>query len=102
MRPRSAQIGRAHGLPKIHKEFTNLPPFRPIIDTTNTPYYEVGKLLTSLLEPLTKNQYVVKDSFEAVERIKDIPKEYFEQGYKYVSFDVESLFTSVPLKKQYK
>ena len=33
MRPRSAQIGRAHGLPKIHKEYTNLPPFRPIIDT---------------------------------------------------------------------
>ena len=80
-------------------EYTNLPPFRPIIDTTNTPYYEVGKFLTSLLEPLTKNQYVVKDSFEAVDRIKDIPKEYFEQGYKYVSFDVESLFTSVPLKK---
>ena len=99
MRPRSAQIGRAHGLPKIHKEYTNLPPFRPIIDTTNSPYYEVGKFLTSLLEPLTKNQYVVKDSFEAVDRIKDIPKEYFEQGYKYVSFDVESLFTSVPLKK---
>ena len=41
-------------------------------------------------------------SFEAVDRIKDIPKEYFEQGYKYVSFDVESLFTSVPLKKQYR
>ena len=99
MRPRSAQIGRAHRLPKIHKEFTNLPPFRPIIDTTNTPYYEVGKFLTSLLQPLTKNQYVVKDSFEAEDRIKDIPKEYFEQGYKYVSFDVESLFTSVPLKK---
>ena len=102
MRPRSAQIRRAHRLPKIHKEYTNLPPFRPIIDTTNTPYYEVGKFLTSLLEPLTKNQYVVKDSFEAVDRIKDIHKEYFEQGYKYVSFDVESLFTSVPLKKQYR
>ena len=42
---------------------------------------------------------MVKDSFEAVDHIKDIPKEYFEQGYKYVSFDVESLFTSVPLKK---
>ena len=102
VRPRSAQMGRAHGLPKIHKEYTNLPPFRPIIYTTNTPYYEVGKFLTSLLEPLTKNQYVVEDSFEAVDRIKDIPKEYFEQGYKYVSFDVESLFTSVPLKKTIK
>lgn len=59
----------------------------------------MGKFLTSLLEPLTKNQYVVKDSFEAVSHIKNIPKEYFKQGYTYVSFDVESLFTSVPLKK---
>ena len=34
MRPVSAQISRAHRLLKIHKEFTNIPRFRPIIDTT--------------------------------------------------------------------
>ena len=31
--------------------------------------------------------------------IKEIPKELFGQGYRFVSFNVESLFTSVPLSK---
>ena len=42
MRPMSAQLGCAHGLPKIHKVFANIPKFRPIIDANNTPYYKIG------------------------------------------------------------
>ena len=41
MRPKFAQIAQAHGLPKTHKLFEHLPKFRPIIDTTNTPYYGI-------------------------------------------------------------
>ena len=41
----------------------------------------------------------MKDSFEAVNRIQDIPSSFFLNGYKYVSFDVESIFTNVPIKK---
>ena len=37
-RPATAQIGRAHGFPKTYQQYTNLPKFRPITDTTNTPY----------------------------------------------------------------
>ena len=69
MRPNAAQIGRAYGLPKIHKPFQRLPKFRPIIDTINTPYHSIGKFLTSLLNPSTQNEYVVKDSFEAATKI---------------------------------
>ena len=36
MRPKNAKPARAHVLPKIHKEFSNIPKFRPIIDTTGT------------------------------------------------------------------
>ena len=99
MRPKSAHIGRAHGLPKINKDFDSLPPFRPIVDTTSTPHYDVDKFLSNLLYPMTMNNYTVKDSFEAVNRIHLIPEELFNQGYKYVSFDVTSLFTNVPLKR---
>ena len=56
-RPKVAQIGRAHGLPKIHKKYVDLLNFRPIIDTTNTPDYGVGKFLTRLLNHLTQNIY---------------------------------------------
>ena len=45
LRPKAAHFGRAHGLPKVHKHYNDLPPFRPIIDTTGTPHYNVGKFL---------------------------------------------------------
>ena len=53
MRPKSARLGRAHGLPKIHKDYTNIPSFRPIVDTTCAVLYGVGKYLSNLLNPLT-------------------------------------------------
>ena len=98
-RPKFGQIGRAHGLPKINKQFNNIPSFRPIVDTTNKPHYNVGKYLANLLNSLTQNNFVVKDSFEAVNKIHNIPSELFNCGYRYYSFDITSLFTNVPLSK---
>ena len=89
----TAHFGRAHGLPKTHKEFDTLPKFRPIIDTKNTPHYNVGKFLSNLLHPLTLNDYSLTDSFDAVRQINNIPKHLFREGYQFVSFDVVSLFT---------
>ena len=43
MRPKFAQIGCAHDLPKIHKDYQNMPPFWPIVDTTSTTHYGTGK-----------------------------------------------------------
>ena len=43
MRPFSTKPARAHGLPKNHKSFDYLFPFRPIIDTTDTAYQHVAK-----------------------------------------------------------
>ena len=63
MRPKFAQIARVHGLPKIHRSYDTLPSFRPIVDTTNTLHYGIGKYLPSLLNPLTHNDYSVKDSY---------------------------------------
>ena len=38
MRLKNAKPARAHRPPKIHKEFSNIPKFRPIIDTTGTTH----------------------------------------------------------------
>ena len=91
---------------KVSKKFSQctrshntLPSFRPIIDTTNTLHYSVGKFLTCLLSPLTQNESSVKDSFEAVNRICSIPPELFDESYCYISFDVTSLLTNVPLNR---
>ena len=95
----SNEPARAHGLPKIHKKFDNIPKFRPIIDTTGTTHYQIGKFLSDLLHPLTTNEHTVKDTFDAKSRIESIDPALFEQGFKYVSFDVESLFTNVSLER---
>ena len=99
MRPKNAKPARVHGLPKIHKEFLNIPKFRPIIDTTGTSHCLVGKYLASLLYPLTTNEFSIKDSFDAASKIKAIPSYLFENGYQCISFDVESLFTNVLIKR---
>ena len=97
--PTAAHPGRARGLPKTHKTFQTLPKFRPIVDTIGTVYSSLGKYLTQLLQPLTCNEFRLKDSFDAANRINQIPKRLFEEGYRFISFDVESLFTNVPLKR---
>ena len=98
IRPNNAKPARAHGLPKIYKTFTNIPKFRPIIDTTGSSHYLVGRYLAQLCS-LTNNEFTLRDSFKAVNSIQYIPSSLFVNGYKYVSFNVESLFTNVPIKK---
>ena len=74
--------------------------FRPIIDTTGTTHYSVGKYLSELLNPLTHNDYSLKDSFDAATRIRRIlPQVRENDDYMFISLDVASLFTNVPLKK---
>ena len=91
-----------HGLPKIHKAFHQLPKFRPIIDTTGTTHYSVGKFISELLQPLTLNEFTLKDTFDAANRIQAISPALFTEGYEFVCFDVESLFTNVPLQRTLK
>ena len=52
-----------------------------------------------MLQPLTYNDYNLEDSFDAVKRIRSIPPELFDDDYQFVSFDVQSLFTNVPVIK---
>ena len=96
---KGANRARARGLPKTHKRFDKVPPFRPIVDTTNTPYSGIGSYLKKVLFPLTVNDYSMKDSFQAAEEIRKIDFNLLQKGYKLVSFDVVSLFTNVPLKR---
>ena len=99
IRPKNARPARAFGNPKTHKVYEKIPKFRPVIDTTGTSHYSVGKYLSNLLNPLQHNDHSLRDTFDAADRIRNIPPELLEEGYRFVSFDVESLFTSVPLNR---
>ena len=51
VRPQLTKPARAHGHPKTHKPFDNLPPLRPIIETTGAVYQPLAKYLSQLLNP---------------------------------------------------
>ena len=99
LRPQNARVARAHALPKIHKTFTVLPKFRPIVETTSTCYDNVGSYLTELLNPLTQNEFMIRDSFDPANKINSVQPEVFDDGYILASFNVEPLFTNMPLQR---
>lgn len=66
---------------------------------TGTVYYHVRKYLNEVFNPLIINEYTIKDFFDAFTRIKNIPQELFDQGYRCVSFDVVPLLPKCHYKK---
>ena len=50
---------------------------------------------------LTLNDFTitVNDSLDAANKTQQIPKQLFDSAYKFISFEVISLFTNVPLAK---
>ena len=85
-----------YGLPKIHKPER---PLRPITSSIGSPTYAVSKHLVSILAPLRKNSYTVKNSSEFVHELKQYS---IADDEIMVSFDVKSLFTSIPVEEKEK
>ena len=93
--PVGSQPGRLYGLCKVHKDNVDeSPPFRPILSAINTPTYHLAKFLIPYLEPITTNEFVVKDSFSFAENIRKLDKNAYM-----TSFDINSLFTNIPLNE---
>ena len=59
-----------------------------------TPTYKLAKFLVPILEPLTTNEYTIKDSFTFVEELQS-----FDSKLVMASFDIKSLFTNIPLQE---
>ena len=93
--PKGSRPGILYGNPKIHKPVVdNLPKFRPILSAINTPGYNLAKFLIPILEPLTHNEFTIKDSFSFAKEITTYASSLYM-----ASLDVESLFTNIPLNK---
>ena len=96
MRPSGSKPGVLYGLPKVHKSGT---PIRPIISSIGTYNYNLAKFLAKLIEPvISDNSYILKDSFDFVNRVSDIGRngEFVDHM---VSFDIVSLFPNIPLEE---
>ena len=68
---------------------------RPINSSINSPNYQVSKYLANVLKHLRSNQYSVNNSSEFK---KFIQSQTVQPDEEIVSFDVISLFTSIPVK----
>ena len=94
IRPKQKRPPRIYGVPKIHKANA---PLRPIVSSVNTLAYNLSGHLAKILSPLTGNSnYTVKNSGEFANIIS---KETIPTDEAMISFDVESLFTNVPIEE---
>ena len=97
IKPRHKQPPRIYGQPKIHKPEI---PLRPIVSCVNTFAYDLSAHLADILFPLTgKSDYTVTNSSHFVSTISH---ERIQENEVMVSFDVESLFTNVPIDRGYR
>ena len=102
MRPVSNQPARFFATAKTHRfddhSLINLDDlkFRRIIDQSNTYSYNAAKIVSDYLQRLAHNDYVIKDTLTFAEIIKN---DVLDPKEEYVSYDVESLFTSIPVKE---
>ena len=80
------------GYPKIHKEGA---PLCPVVDSRDSATHELAKRLARIIQPTVgKTSSYVKNSSHLVSILKDVKTETTDI---LVSFDVKSLFTSVPV-----
>ena len=77
-------------LPKVHK--VNLP-LRHIVAFVGSATYNLSKFLTNVLSPLLKQTYSLKNSAQFVDIANYLR---CNNLHCFVSFDVISLFTSIP------
>ena len=94
LKPTGKQPPRFYGLPKIHKDGI---PVRPIISHTGTPLHEISKYIANILKPYDKlkeqhtHSSKLFSTFICQQKIK--PDEIM------VSFDVTSLYTTIPINQ---
>ena len=68
----------------------------PIIDQTGIYIYDASKVVAEFLKRLARNEFTISDTLAFPELLKIIEN---SDGYKDVSYGLESLFTSIPIKK---
>ena len=92
MYPTGCVPPKFYGLPKIHKTGN---PLRPIVSSRGSVTYGVAKVLSKVMKPLVgKSPHHIQSTGDFVSKAK---KFTLQMGECLTSYDVTSLFTSVPI-----
>ena len=86
------QPPRFYGLPKIHKDGT---PMQPIVSYMRMPLYEISKYIANILRPYGKLKEQHTNSSKSFSTF--ICQQKIEPDEIMVSFDVTSLYTTIPI-----
>ena len=82
---------------KVHEPVINrCPSLQPILSAINAPSYKLVKSLVLLLTLLRSNDFTIKDLFFI---FHDKDTSFFDCANCMTSFDMESLFTNIPLEE---
>ncbi|XP_055306468.1 uncharacterized protein LOC129570775 [Sitodiplosis mosellana] len=85
-------LPKMYALPKTHKEGKKM---RPIVSNIGAPSYKLAKWLVAELKKLPKwESFSVKNTYDFVDKVKTVK---LNQNEIMTSFDVSSLFPSVPV-----
>lgn len=85
-------IPRLYALPKIHKPGDK---YRPIVSCLGSPSYNLSKWLNHEFKALKFDSFSVKNNLQLVNDLKDFT---LKPTHRLVSFDVVSLFPSIPIE----
>ena len=89
--PHTAQVPRAYGSPKVHKEGY---PLREIVDGTNSVTKRVDKYVSRIIKTYTlDSEYSIKNAKDFVQKMEN---KNISKDLKMISFDVAALYPSVP------
>ena len=92
--PRHPRIPQFYGLPKVHKQFTHLPPLRPIISQSGSLLSPTAQFIDHVLQPLARSYTdYCHNSTALLHTLEDlhVPDEAI-----LVTIDVTSLYPSIP------
>ena len=92
LKPIGCHTPELYGLPKTHKPNV---PIRPILSMCGSPYHQLAKWLVEILKPVrvALTQHCLKNTYELLPFLDNVDISNLVM----CSFDVESLFTNVPL-----
>ena len=103
MRRASHEPGKLNATAKTHK-FNSLDDitvdnlkFRPIIPQIETYTYSASRVIPQYLKPLCENEYKINDAQKFASMIKN--QTPLSSDEELVSYDVDSLFTNIPVGK---
>ena len=90
------RIGLFYGLPKVHKNHIN-PPMRPVVSQTNHPTAPLARVIDKIIQKYLykKNPHILTSTDHALKELK----KFKGKDFKFISLDVKSLYTSIPLNE---